>query len=140
MNLTLKNTDYLESGVFGELLLEDGTHLCYTLQHAYDSGNGDGSYEPKVPCGTFTCTRGQHQLAHMSHPFETFEVMDVPGHTGILFHVGNFNSDSEGCILLGIYKALNYKPPAVLQSDFAFRSLMDLQKNNDSFALTVIKG
>ena len=33
--------------------------------------------------------------------FETFEITGVPGHSGILFHTGNTNNDSSGCVLLG---------------------------------------
>lgn len=37
----------------------------------------------------------------MTKDFQTFEIMDVPGHDNILFHWGNYNKDSEGCVLLG---------------------------------------
>lgn len=140
MNLVLKNTDFLDAGIFGELLHEDGSHLCYTLQHAYDTRNGDGSYGPKVQNGIYTCVRGQHQLAHMSFPFETFEITNVVGHTNILFHVGNYNGDSEGCVLLGTNAAKYANPPCITKSAMAFAAFMDLLKNIDTFTLTVTKG
>lgn len=33
--------------------------------------------------------------------------IDVPGRTGIMFHVGNISSDSRGCILLGLEAPTN---------------------------------
>lgn len=135
MDLTLTNTDFLDTGIFGELKDSDGKHLFYTLQHAYDSGQGDGSYVPKVPAGTYTCVKGQHQLAYMRAPEDMFEVTNVPGHTGILFHVGNFNGDSEGCILLGS----NIASPGRMigASNLAFTKFMNLQKDINEFTLTV---
>ena len=135
MDLILRRTDYLESGIFGELLKDDNSHFCYTLEHPYDSGNG--SYEPKVLEGIYKCVRGQHQLARMSFPFETFEITNVPGHTNILFHVGNYNGDSEGCVLLGMNAYENNNPALITQSNKAFQKFMDLQKYVDEFTLTV---
>lgn len=136
MNMTLRNTDYRDDGIYGELLDDQGAHFCYTLQHAYDSGNGDGSYSPKIPPGTYTCQRGQHQLAHMPAPFTTFEVLNVPGHTNILIHKGNYNDDSEGCILVGttINKGDTWM---ITASAPVFNKFMQLQSNNDTFTLTV---
>lgn len=34
--------------------------------------------------------------------------IDVPGRTGIMFHVGNSSSDSRGCILLGLDAPTNF--------------------------------
>lgn len=136
MNLTLRNTDYRDDGIFGELIDDQGQHFCYTLQHAYDSDNGDGSYLPKVLPGTYKCVRGQHQLAHMDKPFLTFEITGVSGHTNILFHKGNYNDDSEGCVLLGtsITKAGSWM---LSSSAPMFNKFMQLQNNINEFTLTV---
>lgn len=88
-----------ESGIYGTLFYDDGHVLGETLEHSYLQP--DGSYQPKVPRGDYICVRGMHRLAGMDHEFETFEITGVPGHTNILFHPGNFNKDSEGCVLLG---------------------------------------
>jgi hypothetical protein len=131
MKMNLVNKFYCERGIFGELFSEDGQHVCYTLQHAYQSGEG---FLPKLPKGEYVCVRGQHQLASMDHPFETFEVTKVPGHSGILFHTGNFNQDSNGCILVGLGTDNQSK---VLNSKDAFAKFMALQGGIDSFTLCV---
>ena len=72
-------------------------------------------------------------LAGMSQNFITFEVQNVPGHTGILFHTGNTNRDSEGCILLGSL----IKGNILLNSRPAFAKFMELLGNLPQFTLEV---
>lgn len=74
----------------------------------------------------------------MQQPFTTFEVMNVPGHTNILFHSGNFNSDSEGCILLGSgVKVLKNGEWMLVNSKSMFEDFMKTQDSVNEFQLTV---
>lgn len=138
MNLSLKRDIATEQGVFGTLTSEDGSFTCRTLEHAYDSGDGNGSYAPKVLPGVYLCVRGRHQLAHMDKPFTTFEITKVPGHTNILFHKGNYNNDSEGCVLLGtgVYPSEN-APTMLTSSSPVFNKFLMLQNGINQFTLTV---
>lgn len=139
MNLTLKRTDYTVDGIFGELLDDKDCHVCYTLERAYDSRLGDGSYAPKVPDGTYVCLRGRHQLKSMNFPFETFELQNVPRHTNILLHQGNYNNDSDGCILLGTTQLIHSASPMLTKSRLAFDLFMGLQKNINTFNLIIMR-
>jgi hypothetical protein len=60
-----------------------------------------GEWLPKIPNGTFTCVRGIHYLH--SGPVDTFEILGVKGHSGLLIcHIGNFpQANSNGCVLSG---------------------------------------
>lgn len=91
INLVLYRKWFKDDGIFGVLHLSPNIAL-YTLEHSYHLLS-------KVPEGTYLCNRGIHILKHGS--IETFEIMKVPNHTGILFHPGNTTHDSDGCILLG---------------------------------------
>jgi hypothetical protein len=74
----------------------------------------------------------------MTEPFDTFEITDVPLHNNILFHPGNYNDDSEGCVLLG--KAYGMKlngGKMIVNSRNAFDHFMYLQEGVDSFVLIV---
>lgn len=134
MDLTLKRTDYTEDGVFGHLEETDsGDSVAVTLEHAYYSGNGIGSYEPKLPPGEYVCRRGEHKLKK-GPTFTTFEVQNVPGHTGMLFHPGNYNEDSDGCILLGTTMSSSM----ISDSRKAFIKFLLLQEGVDEFTLTVL--
>lgn len=132
MNLKLTTTDRKSSGIFGRLETEDGQLIAHTLQHAYPQEDGDG-YKPKLPPGVYRCIRGTHRL-HDLKPFETFEVMKVPNATGILFHVGNYNKDSEGCILLG----QGVMAEALVYSHKAFEEFMEKQGTCTEFFLEVV--
>ncbi len=137
MNLTLQRTEYRDDGIFGVMTDDSGDEICVTLEHAYDSGAGNGSYAPKIPAGTYTCLKGQHQLASMAYPFEAFELQNVPGHTNILIHVGNYNNDSEGCILVGATTVpVGDGTQMIAMSNLTFRKFMSLQTTNE-FELTI---
>ena len=134
MDMTLKRCDFRSDGIFSELLDDDEEVFCYTLDHAY-SQNGHG-FMPKLPNGTYLCVRGMHQLEGMHKQFETFEITNVPGHTGILFHVGNFNNDSDGCVLLGDMIGKNPNDDGtqiIFNSQKTFDKFMYLQGSNQFF-------
>lgn len=135
MNITLKRLSHSLYGVFGDLLDESSVVICWTLEHAFPVGN---DYKPKIPAGVYTCKRGEHRL-HNLIPFSTFEVMGVPDFdgspvSGILFHKGNTNNDSEGCILLGESSGTW----CILDSKDAFDRFMEIQQGIDEFQLTVL--
>jgi hypothetical protein len=132
MDLILTRTSYEQDGIFSELTQEDGTLIAYTLEHSYDN-------EPKIPNGSFVCVRGQHRLNGMTEDFTTFEITGVEGHSNLLFHWGNYNKDSEGCVLLGekIVHDSNESNSMITNSRATFAKFMELQEGIDSFLLTV---
>lgn len=137
MTLRLVRTLKREDGVFGQLFGNSDELLAFTLEHAYDSGHGDGTYLSKIPPGVYKCVKGQHRLHSMKQPFITFEVTGVTGHSNILFHVGNYNKDSDGCVLLGqACKEVNGKQMLV-SSRLAFQHFIEYLQGIDNFTLTV---
>lgn len=122
-------------GVFGEITTEAGDAVCVTLEHAYAlPGSG---YSAKLANGVYKCVLGTHKLSNLN-PFQAFEVQNVPWFqgspvSGILFHIGNYNKDSEGCILLGSKVGTG----CILDSRDAFDKFMALQEGCDEFTLTV---
>lgn len=136
MDLKLTREQSLESGIFSSLVDQNEIQIAMCLEHAY-AGWPSGPYLPKIPNGTFVCRRGLHQLKGMSQPFETFEITEVPGHTNLLFHAGNFNQDSEGCILLGEAIAKNGSGEMITNSKVTFAKFMELQTGVTTFMLSV---
>lgn len=135
MKLTRKLA--LKAGIFSELVDDQGVFMAHGLEHAYGCTQGRGVfYAPKLPPGTYTCRRGHHELH--SGPIETFEICGVPGHTGILFHKGNFQEDSEGCVLLGLKTYPNNPKPGIGESTDAFHAFMESLAGIDEFTLEVV--
>jgi len=128
-------------GVFGTMSSEDGSFSCVTLERSYDSGLGNGSYMAKVPEGTYICIR--HAPNRL--PYETFMLQHIPDFQGapvdgILIHIGNYDTDSIGCVLLGRRVLPNPANPStnmITSSRNTFNAFMDLQRGLDSFTLTV---
>lgn len=117
----------LPSGIFSSLIRDDGSTVCVTAEHSYEG-------VPKLLPGRYTCVRGTHRL-HNDIPFETFEIVGVPGHTGILFHIGNFPQiDSDGCVLVG----KSIAGETITSSREAFKNFMTLMDGINEFPLEVV--
>jgi hypothetical protein len=135
MNLSLTRVSGDIDGIFGELHSEHGQRIAETLEHAYPTSSG---YAPKIPAGTYVCVRSLHRLHGMTEDFETFEITGVTGHEGLLFHWGNYNNDSEGCVLVGQdLKALSTGERMITNSRAEFAAFMALQEGVDTFTLVV---
>jgi hypothetical protein len=99
-NHILQYTEYREDGIFGCFQFAQDEHpFMVTLSHAYEQASG--KFAPIVLPGVYKCVRGIHSLTN-GVPFETFEITGITGHSGLLFHAGNFNKDSHGCTLCGV--------------------------------------
>lgn len=68
---------------------------------------------------------------------DTFEVVNVPGRSHILFHTGNINDDTHGCIIVGEEFGKLHGKIAVLSSRRGFNEFMDRLAGVDHFALYV---
>lgn len=118
------------TGIYGTLTSDDQTFSCATLEHAFPQD--DGSYAPIIQPGTYTCTLGTFTLENYP-PGQYYQIMNVVGHTDVLIHFGNYNKNSDGCILVGAERVGNM----ITSSDATFAKFMELMNNTDSFTLTV---
>lgn len=86
-----------------------------------------------VPAGTYECRRVKSPRFG-----NTFQVMDVPGRSEILFHKGNLEDDTEGCILVG--EAFNpvLGRPGITQSGEGFAEFLQLLQMTQRFPLTIV--
>lgn len=91
-NFTLIRIAYIPDGTFGVLFDED-IPFCLTLEREWkDNQRGESC----IPVGGYICDRVQ------SPKFgDTFKVQNVYQRSDILFHKGNIEDDSHGCIILG---------------------------------------
>jgi hypothetical protein len=68
---------------------------------------------------------------------ETFQVMNVPGRDKILFHAGNVEGDTMGCILLAQHFGKLAGNRAVLNSGETFKAFMALLQDFTVCHLTI---
>ena len=133
--MKLTRREYRQDGIFGDFSFNDEVFMK-TLEHAWLQR--DASFKPIIPEGTYTCVRGTHALSN-GVPFETFEVTGVDGHSGLLFHAGNFNADSHGCILCGDTEITQSNGQNMITgSKVKFSEFMARLQGVDTFQLQVI--
>jgi hypothetical protein len=138
MEMTLKRISYTDDGVLGVLLCGNAP-VALTLEEEWKSNQSNISC---IPPGSYLCrkvTTPKHGV--------TFEVQDVPGRGSILFHSGNTEEDTMGCILTGCeYGTLMVKDEdtgamvskhAVLRSKEAFNKFMAATGGKETIALHI---
>lgn len=99
------------------VLSDDDGHVFFT------------TFEDKpIPAGKYTAKLLPHPIHGVC-----WEVVNVPGRTGILFHVGNDASDSEGCILVGY----GFAGPTITDSFIAFARFTRFLRRLAQFTLII---
>lgn len=118
--LILNRVSFSEKCTMGVLLGSSGLPICLTLENPWLDN------EPCVSCipdGDYTC-----EIVTSPKYGKVYGVKDVDNRTHILFHAGNTEKDTKGCILLGRSYGVLSGEPAVLSSRNAltdFHTLMD---------------
>jgi len=130
MQLTIKRIAHTDEGTFGVLIDTYGTPFALTIERPWLNNR---SGESCIPTGTYTCRRVQSP-----HFGDTFEVMDVPGRSHILFHKGNLMEDSHGCIIVGEQFGRLDGKAAVLSSKAGYNEFKSMTSSVDSFPLEII--
>lgn len=127
MDMRLKRDSFETAGIFGKLTsMDESCVVAATLEHAFIYGDG---IKAAMAPGVYTCKR--RLSPHFG--YELFQIMDVPDHDFIEIHRGNFNEDSEGCVLLGSTR----EGGMIAKSREAFDAFMKLQAGISTFTLVV---
>jgi hypothetical protein len=114
MILELKRKIFTDDSTIGELSI-DGTFVCYTLE--------DKVRETKIKNVT-AIPHGKYEVAvTFSNRFQQYMplLLNVPGFEGIRIHSGNTSANTEGCILVGGTRSLNF----IGKSRVTYKSLFD---------------
>jgi len=118
--------------------LWNGVPFCLTLERPWLDNKSSISC---IPTGTYHCLRcsnsPDYAFGNSPQFGDTFQVYQVPGRSKILFHKGNIDDDTHGCILLGEqYQPLGDES-AILSSKAAFNEFKKLTNGLDEFILIV---
>jgi hypothetical protein len=128
MELTLYRLRENTNGTFG-VLCNENVCICLTLERPWMNNKSDVSC---IPIGEYKCKR--HTSEHFG---EGFEVLNVPNRSDILFHTGNWMTDSKGCIILGYGFSTKNNQEALDQSGIAFDRFMKILKGTNEFDLQI---
>ena len=111
------------------VLLQNGTPFAVTLERPWMNNQQNVSC---IPDGMYACERIE------SPKFgETFRLINVSGRSHILFHKGNIDDDTHGCILVGeSFEPLSGEP-AIRASKKGFKEFMELLNEQDMFTLCI---
>lgn len=121
-------TEY-NNATLGVLCIDDSPEVL-TLEDAWRDN------ETRISC----IPVGRYRIKlHRSPRFGvTYKILDVPERSDILFHPGNTNKDTHGCILLGLQYGRLDANSAVLASKSAFQKFMQLMGDVPEAELLVI--
>ena len=123
MNFTLARIRSDKYGTFG--LFSGASPLFTTCEP-----------EHPIPAGHYKC-------AYLNHPIHgwCWEILNVPGFTGVLFHVGNTPKDTRACVCLGETFGRASGPggnaPCILMSKVAVYGFTKLLAGETVFTLDI---
>ena len=102
-------------------------------------GNRRG--ESCIPLGEYLCLRcsASPDYGYADSPTfgDTFQVFEVPNRHKILFHKGNIDDDTHGCIIVGEQYGYLNSEQAVLSSSAGFGEFLSILQHEDEFMLSV---
>lgn len=136
--LILQREESTDDGTYGTLRFPDGTVLN-TLELPWRDNAPKIS---SIAAGTYNCKmRGTTSFG------ESYEVMNVPGRSGVLIHAGNsagsadkgMKADSQGCILLGMGRAMKGTQKVITASKPAM-AMFHEKMGKQPFKLTIRQG
>ena len=125
MRARIIRLEMTKDGAIGVLLINNEI-FCFTLEP--DKNEKNKLY---IPQGNYHCQR-----FHGTKWPNTFEIL-VPGHTAVLFHAGNVETDTLGCVLLGSTTGKLKGNRAVLNSGETFKLFLDKTKDLSDFSLFI---
>ena len=149
MELELRRIARRETYTIGRLYV-NGERFCDTLEDT-DRGLRQDMGLPvlrakkrkgvtAIPTGRYRVTLGVRSPRFSQKAAYKFcdgylpRLINVPAYDGVLIHIGNYDKDTEGCILVG----KNTKVGAVMESTATFRALYDvLSKAKDAIYITI---
>jgi hypothetical protein len=111
------------------VMMHGGQPFAVTLERPWRDNERSKSC---IPDGSYICERVDSPRFG-----DTFEVMSVTGRNHILFHKGNINADTHGCIIVGEMFDYLQEDRAVLSSAKGYKEFMALLNDTDKFSLVI---
>lgn len=104
--IKLKRIIIANTAILGKAFDESGKEIARTLENPHR----DTAKDSAIPCGSYQCEKDN------TGKFQFYKVLNVPGRQNIEIHQGNYERDTEGCILFGDSWAIMNEELAVTNS------------------------
>ena len=103
MKIVVRRLHRTNTSTIGEMYV-DGKFQCYTCEDKEREDQVKVPGKTAIPKGTYDV------IINMSTRFQRLMplVQDVPNFTGVRIHPGNTAEDTEGCILVGRTRSLDF--------------------------------
>lgn len=129
--LLLKTVAIRPDGCYSVMCVEEGPHydprpFAVTCERTFED------VRPVIQNGRWRCKKTWYYKGD----YATFEII-IPGHSRVLFHRGNKETDSEACVLIAESYDMMDGQTAILQSKHGFNEFWELVKHLDEFELVV---
>ena len=126
MIIEVKRKVFTDLSTIGEMFI-DGVFFCYTLEDKVREVKIKGI--TAIPAGSYDV------ILSVSNRFKKLMplLLNVPGFEGVRIHSGNKHEDTEGCILVGLTKSVNF----ISQSKLAFDKLITVLQLEKSIKLII---
>ena len=125
INLLLIRDTFTEESTIGELFL-NGERMCDTLENPYINNERRISC---IPAGQYK-VRLRTARESASRDYLHLLVQDVPNRKWILLHRGNYASDTNGCVLVGLGTQHNKVNNSRLAMDLLMKEIINLGGTN----------
>tara|TARA_B110000467_G_C18090675_1_gene351698 strand:- start:225 stop:629 length:405 start_codon:yes stop_codon:yes gene_type:complete len=125
INLLLIRNTFSEKSTIGELFL-NGERICDTLENPWQDNQRnvscipEGVYPVRLRTARESATRDYLHLL----------VQEVPNRDFILVHRGNFPSQTQGCLLVGLGTEQDVVHNSVLAMDLLIKEILNLGGEN----------
>jgi hypothetical protein len=126
MKITLKRLHRTDKSTVGELFI-NGLFECYTLEDVERDVKVYG--KTAIEKGTYKVIINRSNRFKKDMPL----LLNVPKFEGIRMHSGNKAEDTEGCILVGEKRSLDW----VSSSRNAYKKLFAKMKKADEITITI---
>ena len=130
MKIEVISDTFSEYSTIGKMYI-DGVYECLTLEDKIRNKKLYG--ETAIPRGTYHVTIDYSPKYKKPMP----HILNVPGFEGIRIHSGNTAKDTEGCILLGLTKGVDFIGSSVKAFNKFYSKLEKAYEAGDEITITI---
>ena len=125
INLLIIRDTFTDESTIGELFL-NSERLCDTLENPWLDNQKNiscipvGEYPVRLRLARESATKNYLHLL----------IQDVPNRNYVLFHRGNTNADTQGCVIVGLGSQQDFVSNSVLAMDLLMKEIVNLGGEN----------